>query len=126
MAATSIKECCVCFGKAIIKNAFGLSLTPKAFWVECECGNRTPICDSPEQALSIWNWINRDSMPNDLRKIKQNKCKELKSDVNIATTKLDNTIIKQEKKKRHRRTKKEMEEARAKEALNNKKHAKHR
>lgn len=124
MATTSVKECCVCFGKATIKNAFGLSLSPKTFWVECECGNRTPICDSPEQALSIWNWMNRESMPNDLRKPKQNKGKEIKPNPNITINKINNTIT-EPGKKRHRRTKKEMEEARVKEALN-KKHAKHR
>lgn len=123
MANNSIKECCVCFGKAIIKNAFGLSLTPKAFWIECECGSRTPICDSPEQALAIWNWMNRDCLPNDLRKSKQNKVKEVK--INTPTSNIDNTNNTL-KKKRHRRTKKEMEEARSKEALKDKKHAKHR
>lgn len=126
MANNSIKECCVCFGKAIIKNAFGLSLTPKAFWIECECGSRTPICDSPEQALAIWNWMNRDCLPNDLRKSKQNKVKEVKEvKINTPTSNIDNTNNTL-KKKRHRRTKKEMEEARSKEALKDKKHAKHR
>ena len=72
MANIALKECCVCFGKATIRTAFGMGLQPKVFWVECECGTRTPICDSPDQAIKIWNWLHRETMSEEKRnKVKQ-------------------------------------------------------
>ena len=139
MANIALKECCVCFGKATIRTAFGMGLQPKVFWVECECGTRTPICDSPDQAIKIWNWLHRETMSEEKRnKVKQdwieqqrlkieeeeNKRKKtivinpIEKHKKTVNSKASNKVVKvndkvEVKKKRHRRTKAEMIAARA-------------
>lgn len=138
MANVALKECCVCFGKATIRTAFGMGLQPKVFWVECECGTRTPMCDSPDQAIKIWNWLHRETMSEEKRnKVKQDwleqqrikieeedkakkaiVIKPIEKPKKIAKEKASKKAIKvvdkpEVKKKRHRRTKAEMIAARA-------------
>lgn len=136
MANIALKECCVCFGKATIRTAFGMGLQPKVFWVECGCGTRTPICDSPDQAIKIWNWLHRETISEEKRnKVKQNwieqqrikieeenKCKKaiaikpIEKHKKTVNSKSSNKVVNDKvevKKKRHRRTKAEMIAARA-------------
>ena len=63
--ATQLNCCCICMGGARLRQAFGLSLNKaKCFWIECDCGLRTPMCDSQEDAINFWNWLNRETKAN--------------------------------------------------------------
>jgi hypothetical protein len=139
-AVIKLNECCICAGGGKIRQAFGLSLTKaKCYWIECECGLRTPMCSEYEDAVNFWNWINRETQSsinknnaktkwlkkveedNDrLQKQTAEKVKKLENQ-----SKLSPLPTSPEKKKRHRRTKAEMEAARIKSSMeetNNKTH----
>lgn len=120
--AIILKECCLCYGKGEVKNVFGLGLDPKGFWVECSCGLRTPICNTVDQAIKLWNYINRETI-NESNKLQLKKDwlssmqEQQAKDEIIKKSKIDkivnlNKTNKLDKPKRHRRTKAEMEEAR--------------
>jgi hypothetical protein len=91
----------------------------------------TPICDTEDEAIKIWNWLNRESYTETqkkeakqakldayvlLEKEKQQRDKAIIK-ARVALTKDTRAIANEEKKevkkKRHRRTKAEMEAARA-------------
>ena len=127
--ATQLNCCCICMGGARLRQAFGLSLNKaKCFWIECDCGLRTPMCDSQEDAINFWNWLNRETKANALKSSAKAKWLEKVEEDNAKILKEKQEKLKSlqkatkengelTKKKRHRRTKAEMEEARKAAAL---------
>lgn len=132
MAKNELNECSICFGNGTLRCAYGHSIdTAKAFWVECACGLRTTICDTPEEAVSLWNWLNRSTKEKEAeankKAVEHKRIKESIEKDEKATKKLvkerikiskEAKVIKKEdviieKPKRHRRTKAEMQALRA-------------
>ena len=95
----------------------------------------TPICDTEDEAIKIWNWLNRESYNESIKtsekqaklkayqELEDQKRKKEESLIKsrIAKTKEAKVLSKTDtfiKPKRHRRTKAEMEAARALEKVN--------
>lgn len=125
--AISMNECCLCRGRGICRGAFtmkNISGKPDICWIECECGHRSPIMNSCEEAINIWNWMNRENFEDIKKKqttIQRHKLIEednkkfeesKKKQQIISYAKDKENLDIPEKKKRKRRTKAEMMEAR--------------
>ena len=101
-AVAKLRECSICLGPARIRCAFGMSITnPKCVWIECECGHRSPMCSSMEEAVKWWNWMNRET-PSDAIKATKKAEEHARIKAEIETAKAKTKIIEEPKKRKRR------------------------